>query len=176
MSRKLSRRQFLRLAGATTLAGALVACSKPTAEPTQAPADDVPKATDVPETVVLDYYWVANADTDQRSLVEAAINEYIEPRIGANVVFHLIGWGDWATKAVTGLQAGEKMDIFFTADWWHYMQLVGEGLFLPLNDPAGPNGNLLDQYGQGILAGLNPAFVTGTRCIVPPSRPICRST
>ena len=67
------------------------------------------------------------------------------------------------TKAVTGLQAGEKMDIFFTADWWHYMQLVGEGLFLPMNDPAGPNGNLLDQYGQGILAGLNPAFITGTQ-------------
>ena len=84
-------------------------------------ATDAPKAAThcLPETVTLDYYWVANADTDQRPLVEAAINEYIEPLIGANVVFHIIGWGDWATKAVTGLQAGEKMDIFFTADWYY---------------------------------------------------------
>lgn len=172
MSKKLSRRQFLQFAGVTTLAGVVVACSKPTAEPTQAPANaDAPKATDAPkpteappaETVVLDYYWVANADTDQRSLVEAAINEYIEPLIGANVVFHLVGWGDWATKAVTGIQAGEKMDIFFTADWWHYMQLTTEGLFRPLNDNNGEYGHLLDEYGQGIVASLNAAFITGTQ-------------
>ena len=122
MSKKLSRRQFLQIAGVTSLAGFLAACAKPTAAPTEAPAatdEPAPEPTPVPETVTLDYYWVANADTDQRSLVEAAINEYIEPLIGANVVFHLVGWGDWATKAVTGLQAGEKMDIFFTADWWH---------------------------------------------------------
>ena len=168
MAKRLSRREFLQLAGATTLAGVVVSCSKPTAEPTQAPADSdkpAPVATEAPpaETVILDYYWVGNADTDQRPLVEAAINEYVEPLIGVNVVFHIIGWGDWATKAVTGIQAGEKMDIFFTADWWHYMQLAGEGLFTPLNDNDGPNGHLLDQYGQGILSGLNPAFITGTQ-------------
>ncbi len=127
-------------------------------EATEAPAPEEPA-----EIVTLDYYWVGNADTDQRPLVEAAINEYIEPLIGANVVFHIVGWGDWATKAVTGLQAGEKMDIFFTADWYYYMQLSTEGLFTPLNDPNGPNGNLLEQYGQGILSSLNPAFITGTQ-------------
>jgi ABC-type glycerol-3-phosphate transport system substrate-binding protein len=111
---------------------------------------------------VLDYYWIGNADTDQRPLVEAAINEYVEPLIGANVTFNIIGWGDWDTKAVTGLQAGETMDIFFTADWYFYMQLATQGLFLPLNDdkairqPAGA-------VWQGILEGLNPAFITGTQ-------------
>jgi putative aldouronate transport system substrate-binding protein len=137
---------------------------------TEAPTEEVveeatePPAPEEPaEIVILDYYWVGNADTDQRPLVEAAINEYIEPLIGANVVFHIIGWGDWASKAVTGLQAGEKMDIFFTADWYYYMQLSSEGLFTPLNDPNGPNGNLLEQYGQGILSSLNPAFITGTQ-------------
>ena len=34
MSKKLSRRQFLQIAGMTTLAGVLAACAKPTAEPT----------------------------------------------------------------------------------------------------------------------------------------------
>jgi len=185
MSRKLSRRQFLQIAGATTLAGVVGACAKPTEEPTAAPAatkapeaTKAPTATPVPETVTLDYYWVANTDTDQRPLVEAAIDEYIEPLINANVVFHLIGWGDWATKAVTGLQAGEKIDVFFTADWYFYMQLVTEGLFRALNDDNGPFGNLFQQYGQGILAGLNPAFVTGTQVdginyAVPTNKELC---
>ena len=170
MSRKLSRRQFLQLAGLTTLSGVLVACSRPTAAPTQAPAapaapaaTDAPKAVAPAETVVLDYYIVGGGDTDQRAQVEAAINEYIGPLIGANVVFRIVGWGDWASKAVTGIQAGEKMDIFFTADWYYYMQLTTEGLFTPLNDNSGPDGNLLEQYGQGILSSLNPAFITGTQ-------------
>ncbi|MBN1246603.1 MAG: extracellular solute-binding protein [Anaerolineae bacterium] len=173
MSRKLSRREFLRLAGTTTLAGVLAACSQPAPEATpEAPkveeGEEVEEApVEVPEapaeTAVLDYFWVANQDTDQRPLVEAAINEYIEPLIGANVSFHLIPWGDWATKAVTGLQAGEKIDIFFTADWYYYMQLASEGLFRALNDDDGEFGNLFEEYGQGILAGLAPAFVPGTQ-------------
>lgn len=115
------------------------------------------------EVVTLDYYWIGNGDTDQRSQVEAAINEYVEPLIGVNVVFHIVGWNDWETKAVTALQAGEKIDVFFTADWRNYMQLATQGLFLPLNDNNGENGNMLEQYGPDILAGLNPAFITGTQ-------------
>ncbi|MEZ4619177.1 MAG: ABC transporter substrate-binding protein [Caldilineaceae bacterium] len=115
------------------------------------------------EVVTLDYYWIGNGDTDQREMVQDAINDYVGPLIGVNVVFHIIGWGDWDTKAITALQAGEKVDIFFTADWRNYMQLASQGLFLPLNDDAGENGNLLEDYGQDILAGLNPAFVTGTQ-------------
>ncbi len=136
------------------------AAEEPVAEE---PAAEEPVEEPEMEVVTLDYYWVGNADTDQRPLVEAAINEYVEPKIGVNVVFHIVGWGDWASKAVTGIQAGEKMDIFFTADWWHYMQLASEGLFLPLNDEEGENGNLLELYGKGILSSLNPAFVTGTQ-------------
>ena len=41
--------------------------------------------------------------------------------------------------------------------------VAGEGLFRPLNDDDGEYGNLLEEYGQGILAGLNPAFITGTQ-------------
>jgi len=55
------------------------------------------------------------------------------------------------------------MDIFFTADWWQYNELVAQGLLLPLNDDNGPNGNLLKLYGQGILQTLNPAFISGTQ-------------
>jgi putative aldouronate transport system substrate-binding protein len=167
MSKKLSRREFLQVAGIATLGGILAACSTPSTDTTTgSETGDTPGDAPVEapaETVVLDYYWIGNQDTDQRELVQDAINEYIEPMIGANVVFHIIGWGDWVSKAVTGLQAGEKMDIFFTADWRDYMQLATNGLFTPLNDDDGEHGNLLEEYGQGILSSLNPAFITGTQ-------------
>jgi putative aldouronate transport system substrate-binding protein len=174
MSKKLSRRQFLQVAGLTTLSGVLAACApragapdagtSPTSAPAATSAPEATTAVAAPkQTAMLDYYWVGNADTDQRPLVEAAINEYVEPLIGANVTFRIVGWGDWASKAVTGLQAGEKMDIFFTADWYFYMQLASEGLFRPLNDDNGEYGNLLGEYGKGIVRTLNPAFITGTQ-------------
>jgi hypothetical protein len=122
MYKKLSRRDFLKLAGVTTFSGVLASCAKPAVTPTIVPATEAPEATPtkpseakptpttvpeptpttVPEPAVepasaeiavLDYYWVGNGDTEERPLVEKAINEYIEPLIGANVVFHIVGWG-----------------------------------------------------------------------------------
>jgi putative aldouronate transport system substrate-binding protein len=140
---------------------AIVAGCAPAAQP--APEGEAAADSPTGEVVTLDYYWIGNGDTDQREAVEAAINEYVEPLIGVNVVFHIIGWGEWDTKAITALQAGEKIDIFFTADWRNYMQLATQGLFYPLNDNDGEYGNLLEQYGPDIIAGLNPAFITGTQ-------------
>ncbi|NLG25787.1 MAG: extracellular solute-binding protein, partial [Clostridiales bacterium] len=82
------------------------------------------------EPYTLVYYWIGNGDTDQRPLVEQAINDYIGPILNAKVDFHIIGWGDWATKALTAIQAGEKIDIFFTADWQQYMRSVQQQTFL----------------------------------------------
>lgn len=149
----------------------VVGCTPAGPAATQAPAGEQqqpaegeqPAAGSTGEVVTLDYYWIGNGDTDQREAVQKAINEYVEPLIGVNVVFHIVGWGDWDSKAITALQAGEKIDIFFTADWLRYMQLASDGLFTPLNDPNGEHGNLLEQYGQGILNSLNPAFITGTQ-------------
>lgn len=152
----------------------LAACSPaatPAPQPTQAPASggEQPAApTAAPEPacaspVTLDLYMVGGGDTPARPDVEAALNAYIEPLICANVRFNIVGWGDWFSKAITGIQAGEKMDIFFTADWWQYNELVAQGLLLPLNDDNGPDGNLLEQYGKGILDTLNPAFISGTQ-------------
>lgn len=157
----------------------LAACgpaATPTAAPVQAPATEQPTAVEQPtaaptatpepvctEPVVLDLYMVGGGDNPARADVEAELNAYIEPLICANVRFNIVGWGDWSSKAITGIQAGEKMDIFFTADWWHYNSLVEQELLLPLNDDNGPYGNLLEQYGKGILETLNPAFISGTQ-------------
>ena len=132
----------------TTAAAEPTKAAEPTTaagEPTKAVAVEPTKAAPPGEVVTLDYYIVGAGDTPARPAVEKAINDYIGPLIGAKVVFHIIPWADWATKAVTGIEAGEKMDIFFTADWYFYMQLATEGLFTKLNDDSGPNGNLLNK-------------------------------
>ena len=143
--------------------------TEPVQATTAADATKAPEPTNTAEavkppaaTVMLDYY-IMGTDPTERAAVEDAINAYIEPLIGAKVTFHFIGWGDWASKAVTAMEAGEKIDIIFTADWYYYMQFASENLLTPLNDPTGPNGDLLEKYGKGILSSLNPAFITGSQ-------------
>ena len=105
----------------------------------------------------LDIYWVGNGDNEAvRAGVEAAVNAYIEPLIGANVSYHIIGWGDWNDKAINALQSGEKMDLIFTADWEGYGIEVAGGLLQPLDD-------LLEQYGQGIKETLPQTFLDGVK-------------
>lgn len=156
------RRKFTSLLLFVAILALLAGCA-PAAAPSAGGDSTQGSSSSSSSVVVLDYYWIGNGDTDQRAAVEAAINEYVEPLIGVNVNFNIVGWGDWDTKAITALQAGEDADIFFTADWRNYMQLVTQGLFLPLNDDNSEYGNLLEQYGQEIVKGLNPAFITGTQ-------------
>ena len=109
------------------------------------------------EPYTLDIYWVGNGDNEAvRSGVEAAVNAYIEPLIGAKVSYHIVGWGDWNDKAINALQSGEKMDLIFTADWEGYGIEVAGGLLLPLDD-------LLEEYGQGIKETLPQTFLDGVR-------------
>jgi putative aldouronate transport system substrate-binding protein len=112
---------------------------------------------------MIDYYMVGNQDSLDRPNVEKAIDAYIEPLINADVTFHIIGFNDWVSKSETALEAGQKMDVFFTADWEDYSKEVNEKLLLPLNDDKGANGNLLKQYGKDITSSLNPAYITGTQ-------------
>ena len=79
-----------------------------TAEPSEEPTGEV---------VTLKYYEIGNNDVNTREAVQDAINAHVEPLINANVEFQIIGWGDWDNKALTALQSGEEIDIFFTADW-----------------------------------------------------------
>jgi putative aldouronate transport system substrate-binding protein len=166
MKEKISRRTFLQGAAMTTAAAILAACA-PAAQPTTSPATEVPQPTTVPTKAqaapyMIDYYQVGNQDVAERAAVEAAIDAYIQPLINANVTFHIVPWADWTTKGLGALEAGEKMDIFFTADWSFYPKEVSEGLLTALNDDKGPDGNLLKQYGQGITSSLTPAFLTGS--------------
>jgi putative aldouronate transport system substrate-binding protein len=163
MKEKISRRKFLQGAAMATAATMLAACSpSATTVPTNAPVTQPTTPPTKAPLYTIDYYQVGTGDSDDRANVEAAINAYIEPLINAHVIFHIVPWADWQGKAVTALQAGEKMDIFFTADWSYYAQEVTQGLLTPMNDDKGANGNLLKQYGQKIISSLNPAFLAGS--------------
>ena len=114
------------------------------------------------EPYTLDIYWVGNGDKPEiRAGVEAAVNEYIEPIIGANVVFHIVGWDDWKTQVVDVLtdkaaRKATKMDLVFTAEWEYYSDLVEAKALFVLDD-------LLDQFGKGILSSLPEGFWNGIR-------------
>jgi len=164
----MKKQLYILVALVVAASMALSACgATPTAAPATAAPGTAAPATEVPAQgppYVIDYYMVGNGDSADRPAVEAAINAYIEPLINANVVFHIIGWGDWAGTAVTALEAGTKADIFFTAAWEFYGKEVSEGLLTKLNDPTGPNGNLLEQYGQGILtSSMSPGYLSGAQ-------------
>ena len=111
----------------------------------------------------LEIYWIANASKEDAETwtpikegVEAAINEYIEPLINANVSFHLVNWDDWGTDALQPLLDGEKIDLIFTADWRDYVQEINAGALLPLED-------LLEKFGEGITSSLSADFLDGVK-------------
>ena len=120
----------------------------------------VPAAMAEPYT--LDIYWVGNGDDpDIRAGVEAAINEYIEPLIDANVSIHIINWDNWESDVVNKLlddPFGDdtKMDLVFTADWEYYSDLVDGKVLVNLEE-------LLEENGQGILDTLPASFWNGIR-------------
>ena len=129
-------KKIVALLLALVLVFAMTACANTETPAADAPAADAP-ATDAPagdepaapaepaddgEIYTLAYYEIGNQDTSVRPQVEAAISEYIEPLIGANIEFNIISWGDWDNKALTALQSGEKIDIIFTADWKSYVR------------------------------------------------------
>ena len=164
-------KKILALVLALVMVFAMTACTS-TEEPAESPAatDDAgtestePAASaDSGEVVNLLYYEIGNQDTNSREAVQEAINAYIEPLIGANVEFRIVSWADWDSRALTALQSGEEIDLFFTADWKQYTRSVMQGLFTALNDDNGAYGNLLETYGQDITNSLNPLFITGTQ-------------
>ena len=184
-------KKIVALLMALILVFAMTACAKTEApatkdpEPTKAAeetqgAEESTEPSEEPtgEVVTLKYYEIGNNDVNTREAVQDAINAYVEPLINANVEFQIISWGDWDNKALTALQSGEEIDIFFTADWKSYVRSVTQKLFTPLNDDNGEHGNLLEKYGQGILNSINPAFITGTQIngvnyAVPTNKELC---
>lgn len=95
--------------------------------------------------------------------VEEAMNAYLKDKINAKVDLVFIDWGQWDNKINLAIAGREPMDILFTAAWNGHANNVAKKAFLAVNDPNGPKGDLLAQYGKGILETLPPAYLAGAK-------------
>lgn len=118
-------------------------------------------ATSLPE-YQLSFYYPGSPTKDEKA-VEAKINEYLKGKINATIDLQPIDWGQWDTKMNLLKASREPMDIIFTAQWNGHANDVAKNVFLALDDPKGPAGNLLAQYGKDITKSLDPAFLAGAK-------------
>ena len=103
------------------------------------------------------------APPKDETLVEAEINKYLKDKINATVDIRMIDWGQWDNKMNLAIASRDPMDIIFTASWNGHATNVAKGAFLPLNDPNGKYGNLLEKDGKDILSSLPEAFLQGAK-------------
>jgi len=118
-------------------------------------------ATNLPEYKLTLYYPGSPAKDEAK--VEAKMNDYLKSKINATIDLKPIDWGQWDSKMNLLKASREPMDIIFTAQWNGHANDVAKQVFLPLDDPKGPKGNLLEKYGKDITKSLDPAFLAGSK-------------
>src|SRR5690606_32249593 len=103
----------------------------------------------------LSLYYPGTPQKDEK-IVEEALNELLTAKINATIDLIAIDWGAWDDKMNLMIASREKSDIIFTAQWNGHAKNVGKNAFLELGD-------LLQKHGQGIIEGLDPAFLEGAK-------------
>lgn len=108
------------------------------------------------EPYVIDYLMLTNSISNELPAVTAEIDKIIQPKFNATLNLQMITLGDWWTVVSTMLNAGEKADIMFTADWYQYTQSIANNYFTPLND-------LIDQYATETKNQLGENYLKGSQ-------------
>lgn len=160
-SRKLSRRQFLDLAGMAAAGGLLAACSQPpatpvppTAEPAaQATEPAPPAATPVPEPPArIQYHYLTWGVVTDAPLVAEAMSKISAEKIGATIDLKPMDWGQWDQKLPLMFAAGDEMDLMFTCHWTNaYGTIVRDGVLTDLTE-------MLPSLAPGLWASLKPDY------------------
>jgi multiple sugar transport system substrate-binding protein len=127
---RLSRREFLWLAGAAGGTVLLGACQAPTtATPTEAPAEEPVEATAVPaaETVTIEWWYGWTPDMLVTTL-DAVADKFTEhtPEVEVTTAQH-----EWGEKLLTAYAAGTPPDIH---EHWLPMQFAARDLLQPLDE------------------------------------------
>jgi putative aldouronate transport system substrate-binding protein len=86
--------------------------------------------------------------------VQDEMNKYLKDKINATIDIRPIDWGAWGNKTNLMFASNEQIDLMFTSSWMGLGQEVAKGQIIPLDD-------LINKYGQGIKAVLDPAVVQG---------------
>ena len=152
-------------APATTAAPAKTAAPAASVEATveatpEASVEATPDAAPALAEYEIVYYMLANTISKDLEMVNAKLSELVKAKINATVKIVMLDWGTWVDKYNTAINAGEKIDIAFTADWYSYVDQVANGYYLPLNDPAD---NLLEKYAPETVKALGEGFIQGSQ-------------
>lgn len=118
-------------------------------QPEEVSTADDDKSSD--EVVTLSIYLMSSSVTDDVDLVEQAINEYVEPKIGVNVDITFINSGSFQETVSTMVRSGDPLDITFLSEA-NLRSLISQDAVTPLSD-------LLAQYGDGIENAVGKEFM-----------------
>lgn len=119
-------------------------------------ADAAGDDEDVAEIELL--MWTLNTVPADVALVEAAINDITREKINTEVHLNIVEMGSYMQQANLAVTSGEKLDIIVTMPGGstHFNAMSSQNQLLPLGD-------LLNKYGQDILANVDAALLDGTR-------------
>lgn len=113
------------------------------------------------EFVTLNWFTKGDKPADY-DLVFGELNAYLKDKINAEIRMNFVQWGDeWDTFVSTQVATNEgDVDMMFTAGWDKLVNHIAAGYLVPLNgDPD--YGNLLEDYGQGIIENIDPSYIVG---------------
>lgn len=99
--------------------------------------------------------YIGTPQQDEQ-LIEEEINKYLLKKLNAKLDLIVLDWGSWDNKQNIMIASREEIDVIFTSQWSKHSLNVSRGAFLPLND-------LLQQYGQGIIASLDSTLLKGSQ-------------
>lgn len=111
--------------------------------------------------VTLNWFTKGDKPADY-DLVMAEVNAYLKEKINAELNINFVQWGDeWDSFVSTQVATNEgDVDMMFTAGWDRLVNHIAAGYLIPLNgDPD--YGNLLEDYGQDIIANIDPSYIAG---------------
>lgn len=104
------------------------------------------------ETVDLNMVMISmGLNLEDADAVEAAINEYIEPLIHANINMEWLDMGDYVNQMNLKLTGGDVIDVMPTFGTMTSMWYAQEAL-RPMDD-------LIKTYGQGVKAAVGEAYL-----------------
>lgn len=102
------------------------------------------------------WYQIGDAQKDLDKVVQE-VNKYTKEKIGVTIEIRVIGWAEYSDYMKTIIESGQAYDLAFTSSWANeYLLNAQKGAFLPLNE-------LLEEYGQDMLAEIDKKFWEGVK-------------
>ncbi|MCP4165709.1 MAG: ABC transporter substrate-binding protein [Chloroflexi bacterium] len=113
----------------------VAACAAPAAQTVEVEVEKVVTVEVAAPVDIVDVtYTYPGPIPEDVPLVQDAMNEILNEKIGVNLILENIDWGAYNDKMQLRLAAGEECDIIFTAPWINsYANNVSNGNLIPLD-------------------------------------------